>query len=173
MRWFIESATTITPLEGITATPAGQLKLAVVPVPSAKEASPLPASVVTTPRGVTSRMRWLSATTITPLEEIAATPYRELKLADVPVPSANASLPLPASVLTTPLLACTPPTPPPTLSTSVWGAAPAPTSPAAPHSVTAENGGAEKAHRTHVLALKATLPPLGSADGALAPATLR
>ena len=45
-------------------------------------------------------------------------------------------------------------------------------SPAAPHSSTAAHVlGA--AHLTHALALHATLPPLGSAAGALAPATLR
>jgi hypothetical protein len=47
-----------------------------------------------------------------------------------------------------------------------------PASPAAPHSSTAAHV-AGAAHLTHALALKATLPPLGSADGAPAPATLR
>ena len=57
IRLFAVSATTITPSEGTTATPLGELKLADVPAPSAKAASPLPASVVTTPPGyVTSRM---------------------------------------------------------------------------------------------------------------------
>ena len=72
------SATTTMLLEGITATPAGPRKLAAVPVPSAYAALPLPASVVVTPRGVTSRMRWLdvSATTTMPLEGMMATPIR-------------------------------------------------------------------------------------------------
>jgi hypothetical protein len=70
------STKTITPLEGITANPAGWLKLAAAPAPLAKVALPLPASVVTTPRGVTCRMRLLtvSATTIAPFELITATP---------------------------------------------------------------------------------------------------
>ena len=67
---------TTMPLEGITATPVGMLKLAAVPVPSVNASLPLPASVVTTPSGVTSRMRWLcsSATTTMPFEGITATP---------------------------------------------------------------------------------------------------
>ena len=39
-----------------TATPVGELKLAAAPMPSRKPALPPPASVETTPRGVTSRM---------------------------------------------------------------------------------------------------------------------
>jgi hypothetical protein len=79
------------PLEGITETPKGPRKLAAEPVPSAKAALPLPASVVTTPRGVTSRMRLLpaSTTTIIPLEGITATVHGLLKLAAAPVPSAK------------------------------------------------------------------------------------
>jgi hypothetical protein len=97
-----ESATTIAP-EGITATPAGLLKDAAAPVPSVNAANPLPASVVTIPKGVTSRMRWFfsSLTTIAPLEGDTATPYGPLKLAPAPVPSAN-PWPLPASVVMTP-----------------------------------------------------------------------
>ena len=105
MRLFPVSATTMTPVEGITSTPIGKLNLAAAPVPSANAPSlPLPASVVTTPRGVTRRMRWLpvSATTITLLEGITATPLGFLKLAAAPTPSAKAALPLPASVVTTP-----------------------------------------------------------------------
>ena len=67
----------IMPLDGITATLDGWSKLAAVPVPFAKVSLPLPASVVTTPKGVTRRMRWLnwSATTMTPLIATTATPY--------------------------------------------------------------------------------------------------
>ena len=103
MRWLVWSATTITPLEGITATPHGYAKLAVTPVPSANAWLPLPASVVTTPRGVTRRMRWLllSATMIASLEGITATPKGLLKLAAAPAPSAK-PWPLPASVVTRP-----------------------------------------------------------------------
>jgi hypothetical protein len=157
MRLLFVSVTTTTPLEGITATPEGREKLSV--------------RVVTTPRGVTSRMRLLfvSATTIKPLEGITATPPGSLKRAAVPVPSANAPLPLPASDKTLPLF-CRAELP--TTSVIACGEMPTPTSPAAPHSSTAELVlGA--AHLTHALALKATFPPLGSADGAPAPATLR
>ena len=137
MRWFSLSATTITPLEGITATPVGPLKLAAAPVPSANAPLPLPASVVTTPTGVTSRMRWLpkSATTITPLEAITAISLGLLKLADWPVPSANAPVPLPTKVLAAPLFGAG--AAPPTTSASACGDAPAAASPAAPHSSTA------------------------------------
>jgi hypothetical protein len=104
MRLFDESATTISPLEETAATALGPLKLAAVPVPSANAALPLPASVVTTPRGVTRRMRLLfgSATTITPLEGITSSPKGKWKLAAARVPSANAAVPLPARVVTTP-----------------------------------------------------------------------
>ena len=76
MRLLPESETTIAPLEVITATPFGYLKFATRPMPLANAPLPLPASVVTTPRGDTSRMRWLpeSATTTTPLEGITAIP---------------------------------------------------------------------------------------------------
>lgn len=53
------SATTIRLFDGKTATENGPQKRASVPVPSAKEAVPLPASVVTAPPGVMSRMRLL------------------------------------------------------------------------------------------------------------------
>ena len=95
-----------------------------------------------------------------------------LKVPAAPVPSEKMVLPLPASVVTTPLNACG--AAPPTLSASACGAAPAPTSPAAaPHSSTATDVLIVAAHLTHALALKATLPLLGSAAGALAPATVR
>ena len=52
MRLLEVSATTMTPLEGMTTTPRGKLKLAAAPAPSAKAALPLPASVVVGPPGV-------------------------------------------------------------------------------------------------------------------------
>ncbi len=58
MRWLSESATMTLPLLS-TATPLGLLNEAPAPTPSANEADPLPASVVTTPPGVTLRMRLL------------------------------------------------------------------------------------------------------------------
>ena len=68
MRWLPESATMTLPLLS-TATPLGELNEAPAPVPSANVADPLPASVVTTPPGVTLRMRSLpqSATLTLPL----------------------------------------------------------------------------------------------------------
>ena len=50
------------------------------------------------------RMRWfpLSTTAIAPLAGVKASPVGLLKLAAAPMPSANAALPLPASVVTTP-----------------------------------------------------------------------
>jgi len=172
MRWLSVSATTITPLDGITATPDGLLNLAVVPVPSAEAALPLPASVATTPRGVTRRMQWfpVSATTITPLERITAIAVSSEKREATAVPSTNPGLPLPARVVTTPLFGSG--TVAPTTSAAAWGDAPCCASPVAPHSSTAAHV-AGAAHLTHALALHATLPPLGSADGAPMPATLR
>ena len=173
MRQLYVSATTTTPLDGITATPYGLLKLAAAPVPSANAWLPLPASVVTTPRGVTCRMRLLrmSATTTMPLEGIMTTPNGSLKLAAAPVPSTNAALPLPARVVTTPLLAAgATPTPDTTSAAACADAAPC-ASPAAPHSSTPAHGPGSAPHLIHVLALQAMLPPLGSAAGALAPAT--
>ena len=168
------SATTITPLEGITATPKGQKKLAAVPDPSANAPLPLPAIVVTTPMGVTSRMRWLpeSATTITPLEGIMATPPADRKLAAVPVPSANALSPLPASVVTMLLFAAGTTAAPATTSASVAADVTPSASPAVPHSRTAAYV-AGAIQLTHELALHATLPPLGSNAGALVPGTVR
>jgi hypothetical protein len=102
MRLFPESATYTIPLAS-TATPEGLKKEAATPAPSANAPTPLPASVLTTPPGVTARTRWLfvSATNKVPPEP-TATPEGEKKEAPVPVPSANAGDPLPASVLTTP-----------------------------------------------------------------------
>ena len=62
---------------------------------------------------------------------------------------------------------------PPATSAIACGLAPAPASPAAPHSSTAAHdafGGAEQL--THALALQAALP-VGRAAGALAPAAVR
>ena len=73
MRWLFVSATIMLPL-GSTATPEGPLNKAPVPVPSANPPfHPLPASVDTTPPGVTLRMRWLSrsATKTLPLRSKA------------------------------------------------------------------------------------------------------
>ena len=94
------SATAMLPLAA-TAMPVGWLKLAAAPAPSADPALPLPASVVTTPEGVTSLTRLLkvSATKITPVCGSRATPQGLLKLAAAPAPSAKAALPLPASVV--------------------------------------------------------------------------
>jgi len=76
MRWFETSATTTTPLGESTSTSDGNEKLADVPFPSAKAALPLPASVLTTPRGETSLTTLLpeSPTTITPVDGNTATP---------------------------------------------------------------------------------------------------
>jgi hypothetical protein len=86
-----------------TATPAGQLNEAPAPVPSANVADPLPASVVTTPPGVSLRMRWLflSATMTLPLLS-TATPEGSMNKAPAPAPSENPYDPPPASVVTTP-----------------------------------------------------------------------
>ena len=104
MRLLFSSDTTIMPLEGSTTTPAGLLKLALAPAPSAKDALPLPASVVTRPWGVMRRIRWLpvSETTMSPLEGTTATRLGLLKRAAVPEPSAKAADPPPASVTTRP-----------------------------------------------------------------------
>jgi hypothetical protein len=97
-----ESATATLLLDGTTAIPAGPQNPALEPMPSAKEPLPLPASVETTPRGVTSRMRLfpVSATTKTPLEGSTAMPRGLQKLALAPGPSAKVALPLPAKVVT-------------------------------------------------------------------------
>ena len=58
MRWLPASATMTLPLLS-TATPEGFLNEAPVPMPSANVADQLPASGVTTPPGVTLRMRVL------------------------------------------------------------------------------------------------------------------
>ncbi len=100
MRW---SSATITWSFASTAKPVNPRKDALVPTPSLNELNPLPASVLTTPSGVTLRTRRLlpSPTSTLPLAS-TATLDGELKEASVPVPSANAPTPLPASVVTTP-----------------------------------------------------------------------
>ena len=75
-----------------------------MPSPSAWPRLLLPAIVVTTPWGVTSRTRSfpVSATMISPLGDTTATPCGPAKLAAEPTPSMNAELPLPARVDTMP-----------------------------------------------------------------------
>ena len=94
------SATSTLP-PSVTATPYGELKAAAVPSPSAKLGAPVPAIVVTTPAGVTRRMRCpvASATATSPLAN-AATPAGFENCAAAPVPSAPPSAPPPASVVT-------------------------------------------------------------------------
>jgi hypothetical protein len=103
MRLFDWSATAMTLLEGITATPRGFQKRALGPTPSANAPPQQPASKLTPPPGVTSLMSWLdwSATTTTPLEAMTATPVGKKNFAAVPVPSAYPAV-LPASVETEP-----------------------------------------------------------------------
>ena len=94
------SATKMLPPASV-ATPHGVLNCAFVPVASMYPGED-PASVVTKPPGDTTRMRWfaLSPTTTFPLAS-KATPKGPQKDALFAAPSANAGLPLPASVLTT------------------------------------------------------------------------
>jgi hypothetical protein len=138
-RWFSLSATTMTPLEATTATPAGELKRADVPEPSAKEPIVLvpPASVVTTPSFEMSFMRWhcQSATTITP-SAVAATPSMVIKDADAPEPSEQPKLP-PASVEAVPLFGGGASAPTVSAIAAAGGGAAPSVSPAAPHSSTA------------------------------------
>ena len=103
MRWPPVSPTKTLPLES-TATPRGRQNEAAVPAPSANAPGPPPASVLTTPPGVTFLMRLLnmSATKILPPES-TATPAGLSNEAAAPVPSARPIDPLPASVLTTPV----------------------------------------------------------------------
>ena len=74
-----------------------------MPTPSAAPTAPLPASVLTTPPGVTRRTQLLpeSPTIALPLASTAM-PWGSLKEALAPAPLANAAAPLPASVDTTP-----------------------------------------------------------------------
>lgn len=85
-----------------TAIPIGLLKVAALPVPSARPAAPLPASVVTVPSGVIFLMRLLpwSATYKLSLALIAR-PLGLLNRAFVPFPSAKPYVP-PAKVVVVP-----------------------------------------------------------------------
>ena len=89
------------PIES-TADATIPLKLALVPIPSANVAVPLPASVVTL-SDVILRMQLLplSATYTFPTES-TATVLGLLNVALVPAPSANVVPPFPATVVTTP-----------------------------------------------------------------------
>lgn len=79
-------------------TPQGLLKAAAAPTPLEWAAEPEPASVETSPPNEIERilLLYLSPTT-TPTAETAM-PEGPLKLAKFPAPSANAAVPLPASV---------------------------------------------------------------------------
>ncbi len=112
MRLLLVSPIYRVPVE-LTETPTGESKREEVPKPSRKDhAEPgkkaveeRPAKVVTTPRGVIMRIRLLTVSVTKRLPEVDA---KErwcglLKLAEVPVPSAHAKLPLPAKVDTVPL----------------------------------------------------------------------
>lgn len=99
--WASTSVTTISPVEEEMATPVGSIKMAEVPVPSARV--PLlttpPASDVTTPSGVIRRRRKLpwSAMTILLLPGSSAMLRAPENEADVPEPSAKPHSP-PAKV---------------------------------------------------------------------------
>src|SRR5262249_56228198 len=85
-----------------TATALGELKLAPGPVPSVLPGNPLPARVVTTPAGLTTRILWLpKSATKTLSSASAATPFGNLNFAAAPAPSAK-PIWLPARVVTTP-----------------------------------------------------------------------
>jgi hypothetical protein len=99
------SATYSCPLTGPTAIPVGRLKVAAAPTPSMPPATPLPASVATTPYAiVTMRSRWpsISATYRAAPAASTARPQGVLKVAKVPGPSAPPAAPVPATVDTTP-----------------------------------------------------------------------
>ena len=99
-----ESATYTLPALS-TATPAGPLKRAAAPVPSAVPGLPaVPASVVTTPPDVIIRIVWLPVSpTYTLPAASTATPTGALKCAPSPVPSVLPLMPAsPANVVTTP-----------------------------------------------------------------------
>ena len=83
------SATYSTP-PAPSATPRGVFSSAVVPSPSEKPATPLPATVTVSPFGSTARMRLLSAsaTNTRPSAPQQARPSGPLKLAAMPSPSA-------------------------------------------------------------------------------------
>mmetsp|Transcript_81142 Transcript_81142/g.131460 ORF Transcript_81142/g.131460 Transcript_81142/m.131460 type:complete len:224 (-) Transcript_81142:159-830(-) len=96
--WLPESTTSRLPSVS-SARPAGWLKHAAGPCPSANPACPLPASVRTAPPGVTTRIAWASDTSRSPLEASTIS-AGSLKVASAPCPSADPASPLPASVLT-------------------------------------------------------------------------
>ena len=98
------SATKSEAPSGDTETPESPLNLAPVPNPSAAPAVEPPAIVVTTPAGVTRRTRLFprSATYTCAPDGATASPHGARKAALVPVPSANAPAPEPASVITLP-----------------------------------------------------------------------
>ena len=106
MRLLPVSATTMAPPpEGMKAIPLGLLNVADDPCPSAKRVEPAPpASVVTTPRDVTSRIALLPVSDtamMSPPPGTAkyATPCGPLNIAAVPAPSSKPTS-LPASVVT-------------------------------------------------------------------------
>ena len=75
--------------------------MAFVPTPSPYAATPLPASVVTTPPDVILRTRWLlHSDTYTLPAASTATPVGVLNAAALPAPSLKVALPPPASVVT-------------------------------------------------------------------------
>jgi hypothetical protein len=100
--WFIESAThTCPPPSGSAAMPEGALKAANPPRPSLKPATPLPARVVTSPPGPTTRTLWLFLSITYPMlvAGCTATSQGEESSAAVPLPSAKLGTPLaPTSV---------------------------------------------------------------------------
>jgi hypothetical protein len=102
MRWFIRSATITLPLAS-TATPEGLSSCVNGPVASKNPNNDCPARVVTTPPGVTLRMRWfwVSATITLPLAS-TATPRGILNCAFVPEASKDPAVDCPAIVVTTP-----------------------------------------------------------------------
>ncbi len=91
---------TITLPPASTATPIMPPNKASAPVPSAKP-NTLPASVLTTPPGVTLRIRMLAPTITLPLAS-TATPLGSENEAPLPTPLVDVRIPLPASVVTTP-----------------------------------------------------------------------
>jgi hypothetical protein len=96
------SPTNTTP-SALAVTPFGPENEASIPKPSANDAAPSPASVVTWPIGVNLRIRLLllSATRKLPLTSSKRC-QGLLKDAEVGAPSAHAPLPVPANVDTTP-----------------------------------------------------------------------
>jgi hypothetical protein len=83
--------------------PKGLLKREAVPKPLRMEAVPLPATVVTSPRGVIMRIRLLEVSATRRLSLSAMERWRgPLNAAEVPPPSAHVPLPLPARVDTVP-----------------------------------------------------------------------